>query len=75
MTHAFKRLMPLLGLAAVAVVTIQPAYAATAAWAATGAMTAPRTEHTATLLNTGKVLVVGGNSGTPFVPAYASAEL
>ncbi len=36
MTNAFKRLMPLVGLKAVALVTIQPAYAATAAWAPTG---------------------------------------
>jgi hypothetical protein len=54
MTNAFKRLMPLVGLAAVALLSIQPAYAATAAWAPTGAMTTPRTEHTATLLSSGK---------------------
>jgi hypothetical protein len=37
-------------------------------------MQIPRNGHTATLLSTGKVLVAGGNTGTPAV-AVASAEL
>jgi N-acetylneuraminic acid mutarotase len=41
-------------------------------WSATGSLTGPRYEHTATLLPSGKVLVAGGNGG---YISIASAEL
>jgi hypothetical protein len=42
-------------------------------WSGTGSLNQARRSHTATLLNDGKVLVVGGENGTS--PCLASAEL
>jgi hypothetical protein len=42
---------------------------------ATGPLSLPREGATATLLNSGKVLVAGGNDVYPSYPGYASAEV
>ncbi len=49
----------------------------TGLWSPTGSMTTPRTEHTATLLPTGQVLVVAGTrpAGCGCTPSSVSAEL
>ncbi|WP_233583201.1 kelch repeat-containing protein [Corallococcus sp. CA053C] len=47
---------------------------ATHTWSATGPLAVVRRHLTATLLNNGKVLVVGGENGTA-APYLASAEL
>lgn len=44
----------------------------TATWSATGSMTSPRAQHTATLLHDGKVLVAGGFSNSEVL---SSAEI
>jgi N-acetylneuraminic acid mutarotase len=49
---------------------------ATGTWTRTGRMTAPREQHTATLLTNGQVLAAGGyNDADPFNHSLASAEL
>jgi N-acetylneuraminic acid mutarotase len=50
---------------------------ATGTFALTGRMSNPRTEHTATLLQNGQVLIAGGVDEEPSVPGevFASAEL
>ncbi|MFI0976331.1 Kelch repeat-containing protein [Streptomyces sp. NPDC021093] len=50
--------------------------AAAGTWQAVGALNTPRRLHTLTLLTGGKVLAVGGTSGsTPGAPALATTEL
>jgi hypothetical protein len=44
-------------------------------FAGTGDMVTPRGEQTATLLNTGKVLIAGGFVASPVASGLASAEL
>ena len=48
---------------------------ATGTWIPTGSMSIARTNHTATLLDNGKVLVAGGYIGSYSGPYLASAEL
>ncbi len=56
-------------------VTTVTAHAQTGIFSVTGSMTAPRFQHTVTLLANGQVLAAGGFSGPGFSPALASAEL
>lgn len=44
-------------------------------WTGTGSMTTPRVHHSVTLLANGKVLVVGGKSGTSDATALGTAEI
>jgi hypothetical protein len=56
-------------------VTTVTAHAQTGIFSVTGSMTAPRFQHTVTLLANGQVLATGGFSGPGFSAALASAEL
>jgi hypothetical protein len=47
----------------------------TGAWTPTGALNTPRAGQTATLLGDGKVLIVGGGTGTTLTAGLSSAEL
>jgi len=48
----------------------------TGGWAQTGSMNTGRTNHSATLLGDGRVLVAGGDDGAAYSPTYfASAEI
>jgi hypothetical protein len=48
---------------------------ASGSFTGTGNMATPRTQHTATLLGDGKVLITGGDSGGEFPPPLATAEI
>ncbi len=68
--HIKQKLMP--GLLALVITWTTASFATAASWINASPMTTPRLIHTATLLQNGKVLVVGGHNG---VGAIATAEL
>jgi len=77
MSTVLKRGVVLVTLVGLTFGTASMALAAVGAWTLTGSMTTPRGYHTATLLNSGQVLVAGGDSARPgpVVFAWAAAEL
>jgi hypothetical protein len=66
--------LPLLVLGAAGSVSIATAQLA-GTFSATGSMTTPRFEHTATLLTNGKVLIAGGSRSTAGFEPVATAEI
>jgi Galactose oxidase, central domain/Kelch motif len=68
-------LVAVVACAMVGVLLLAPPALAAGTWTATGSLTTPRIDHTATLLSNGKVLVAGGFVGTLPNPVLASAEL
>ena len=76
--HAFVLILALLGLVGAGTFTLEPLALAQVnpSWIATGSLNITRSDHTATLLANGKVLVVGGYGGNrPLNNPELSAEL
>ena len=66
----------LLAIVFVAITTTSAFSQGSGTWTTTGSLNMARWGHTATLLQNGQVLVVGGNgNGSIYIPTFASAEL
>ena len=73
----FGLILVLVGLMSVAMFALEPLALAQVdpSWIPTGSLNTPRSDHTATLLRNGKVLVVGGRNGNSVPNFLNSAEL